>query len=91
MESKSFIVIDIKFDKPLIARKPFDVLAYRSSFLIILILNTCFDLMIIFFRVSELIPPRPKYPMRNNSAEKAVSDFHSQIKIIINSVIDDYR
>ena len=29
LESKSFIVIDIKFDKPLIARKPFDVLAKR--------------------------------------------------------------
>lgn len=70
LESKSFIVIDIKFDKPLIARKPFDQLAKK---------------------VNELIPPRPKYPIRTNSAEKAVGDYHSQIKTIVNSIISDYR
>lgn len=70
LESKSFLVIDIKFDKPLIDRKPFDILAKR---------------------VNELIPARPKYPIRNNSAEKAVTDYHGQIKSIVNSIIDDYR
>ena len=44
LEAKSFIVIEIKFDKPLIPRKPFDVLAKR---------------------VSELIPPRPKYSFKD--------------------------
>lgn len=43
------------------------------------------------FRVSELIPPRPKYPIRTNSAEKAVNDFHSQIKTILYTVLEDYR
>ncbi len=35
LESKSFIVIDIKFDKPLIARKPFDQLAKRYEGLLV--------------------------------------------------------
>ena len=70
LESKSFIVIDIKFDKPLIPRKTFDYLVKR---------------------VSDLIPPRPKYPLKTNSAEKAVSDYHGQIKSILNAVLDDYR
>ncbi|CAF0849700.1 unnamed protein product [Brachionus calyciflorus] len=70
IESKSFILIDIKFDKPLIPRKPFDLLVKK---------------------VSELIPPRPKYPLKTNSAEKAVADFHGQIKSILNNIIDDYR
>ncbi len=34
---------------------------------------------------------RPKYPLRTNSAEKAVEDYHSQVKSILNSVLDDYR
>lgn len=34
---------------------------------------------------------RPKYPLRTNSAEKAVQDYHSQIKSILNSVLEDYR
>ena len=42
-------------------------------------------------RVSELIPPRPKYPLKTNSSEKAVQDYHSQIKSIVDSVLDDYR
>ena len=25
-----------------------------------------------------MIPPRPKYPVKNNSAEKAVKDFHEK-------------
>jgi hypothetical protein len=70
LESKSFIVIDIKFEHPLIPRKPFDYLTKR---------------------VSDLIPPRPKYPLRANSAQKAVGDYHSQIKNILDSVLDDYR
>ena len=43
------------------------------------------------FRVAELIPPRPKYPLKTNSSEKAVQDYHSQIKSIVDSVLDDYR
>lgn len=70
IDSKSYIVIDIKFDKPLIPRKPFEFLVKR---------------------VSELIPIRQKYPLRSNSAEKAVQDYHAQIKSILNSVLDDYR
>jgi len=70
LESKSFIVIDIKFEHPLIPRKPFDNLTKR---------------------VSDLIPPRPKYPLRTNNAQKAVTDYHSQIKNILDSVLDDYR
>lgn len=42
-------------------------------------------------RVAELIPPRPKYPLKTNSSEKAVQDYHSQIKSIVDSVLDDYR
>lgn len=70
IDSKSFIVIDIKFDKPLIPRKPYEYLVKR---------------------VAELIPPRPKYPIRINSAESAVSDYHAQIKSIISLVLDEYR
>jgi hypothetical protein len=33
LEAKSFIVIDIKFEKPIIPRKPFEVLAKRYLFL----------------------------------------------------------
>lgn len=70
IDFKSFIVIDIKFDKPIIPRKPFDLLAKR---------------------ISELIPPKPKLPLRNNSAEKAVQDYHGQLKSIVSLVLDDYR
>jgi hypothetical protein len=42
-------------------------------------------------RVAELIPPRPKYPIKVNSAEKAVTDYHSQIKSIVNLILDEYR
>lgn len=42
-------------------------------------------------RVSDLIPPRPKYPLKTNSAEKAVADYHGQIKSILNAVLDDFR
>ncbi len=38
-----------------------------------------------------MIPPRPKFPLRNNSAEKAVSDYHSQVKGIVSLVLEDYR
>lgn len=41
--------------------------------------------------MSELIPPRPKYPLKTNSAEKAVADYHGQIKSILSSVLEDYR
>ncbi len=44
-----------------------------------------------FLRVAELIPPRPKYPIKVNSAEKAVTDYHSQIKSIVNLILDEYR
>ena len=38
-----------------------------------------------------MIPPRPKYPLRTNSAEKAVQDYHGQVKSIVNSILEDYR
>ena len=41
--------------------------------------------------MSELIPPRSKYPLRSNSAEKAVGDYHAQIRAIVDSVLVDYR
>jgi len=50
-----------------------------------------YDIFKIKKRVNELIPARSKYPIRSNNAEKAVNDFHSQIKSIVASIIDDYR
>jgi hypothetical protein len=70
IDAKSFIVIDLKFEKPLIPRKPFEVLVKN---------------------VAELIPPRPKYPLKTNSSEKAVEDYHNQVKSIVASLIEDYR
>ncbi len=38
-----------------------------------------------------MIPPRPKYPLKTNSSEKAVQDYQSQIKSIVDTILDDYR
>ncbi|BFZ07632.1 hypothetical protein BsWGS_10671 [Bradybaena similaris] len=42
-------------------------------------------------RVTELIPPRPLYPKRTDRAQKAVEDYHSQVAIIAEIVLDDFR
>lgn len=45
----------------------------------------------LFNRISDLIPPRPSYPLKSNSAEKAVDDYHQQIKNVCNLILDEYR
>lgn len=42
-------------------------------------------------RVSEMVPPRPNYPVKVNSAEKAVDDYHQQIKNVSSLILDEYR
>ena len=42
-------------------------------------------------RISELIPQRPAYPVKVNSAEKAVEDYHQQIKNVASLILDEYR
>jgi hypothetical protein len=45
----------------------------------------------LFERISALIPPRPNYPVKVNSAEKAVEDYHQQVKNVCNLILDEYR
>jgi len=45
----------------------------------------------LFERISTLIPPRPNYPVKVNSAEKAVEDYHQQVKNVCNLILDEYR
>ncbi|CAG5132206.1 unnamed protein product [Candidula unifasciata] len=42
-------------------------------------------------RVAELIPPRPLYPKRTDRAQKAVEDYHAQVAIIAEIVLDNFR
>ncbi|KAM4697702.1 cilia- and flagella-associated protein 70 [Rhinophrynus dorsalis] len=41
-------------------------------------------------RVQELIPPRPQLPRRTAGAQKAVSDYHSQITSITSLILEEY-
>lgn len=43
------------------------------------------------FRISQLVKPRPPYPVKTNSAEKAVEDYQQQIKNVANLVLEEYR
>ncbi|CAF4058453.1 unnamed protein product, partial [Rotaria magnacalcarata] len=45
----------------------------------------------LYRKVSDLIPPRPPYPLKTNSAGKAVDDYHQQIKNVCNLILDEYR
>ncbi|KAM5322004.1 cilia- and flagella-associated protein 70 isoform 1-T5 [Glossophaga mutica] len=42
-------------------------------------------------RVKELIPPRPPVSRRTGGAQKAVSDYHAQIKNISRAILDEYH
>uniref|UniRef100_H0WMX0 Cilia and flagella associated protein 70 n=1 Tax=Otolemur garnettii TaxID=30611 RepID=H0WMX0_OTOGA len=42
-------------------------------------------------RVKEMIPPRPPLTRRTGGAQKAMSDYHSQIKNISRSILDEYH
>uniref|UniRef100_Q95LN2-2 Isoform 2 of Cilia- and flagella-associated protein 70 n=1 Tax=Macaca fascicularis TaxID=9541 RepID=Q95LN2-2 len=41
-------------------------------------------------RVKEMIPPRPPLTRRTGGAQKAVSDYHTQIKNISRAILDEY-
>uniref|UniRef100_A0A2K5YA21 Cilia and flagella associated protein 70 n=1 Tax=Mandrillus leucophaeus TaxID=9568 RepID=A0A2K5YA21_MANLE len=41
-------------------------------------------------RVKEMIPPRPPLTRRRGGAQKAVSDYHTEIKNISRAVLDEY-
>nr|XP_031538138.1 cilia- and flagella-associated protein 70 isoform X3 [Vicugna pacos] len=42
-------------------------------------------------RVKEMIPPRPPLTHRTGGAQKAVSDYHMQIKNISRAILDEYH
>ncbi|UJR26687.1 hypothetical protein I4U23_008003 [Adineta vaga] len=42
-------------------------------------------------KISEIVPPRSNYPVKVNSSEKAVDDYHQQIKNVCCLVLDEYR
>ncbi|XP_075258930.1 cilia- and flagella-associated protein 70-like isoform X3 [Convolutriloba macropyga] len=41
--------------------------------------------------VAQYIPPRPRFPLRTNGADKAVDDFHSQVVNVVNLILEQYR
>uniref|UniRef100_G1PL37 Cilia and flagella associated protein 70 n=1 Tax=Myotis lucifugus TaxID=59463 RepID=G1PL37_MYOLU len=43
------------------------------------------------YRVKEMIPPRPPLTRRTGGAQKAVSDYHLQIKNISRAILDEYH
>ncbi|XP_063715632.1 cilia- and flagella-associated protein 70-like isoform X3 [Symsagittifera roscoffensis] len=40
--------------------------------------------------VAQYIPPRPRFPLRTNGADKAVDDFHSQVVNVVNLILEQY-
>ncbi|KAK7103906.1 hypothetical protein V1264_018705 [Littorina saxatilis] len=42
-------------------------------------------------RVAELIPPRPAFPKRTDSADKAVEDYHCQIAGVASLLLEEFR
>nr|KAF6303555.1 cilia and flagella associated protein 70 [Myotis myotis] len=42
-------------------------------------------------RVKEMIPPRPPLTRRTGGAQKAISDYHMQIKNISRAILDEYH
>ncbi|XP_072611121.1 cilia- and flagella-associated protein 70 isoform X14 [Vulpes vulpes] len=42
-------------------------------------------------RVKEMIPPRPPLTRRTGGAQKAVSDYHMQVKNISRAILDEYH
>lgn len=42
-------------------------------------------------RVKEMIPPRPSLTRQTGGAQKAVSDYHTQIKSISRAILDEYH
>lgn len=42
-------------------------------------------------RVKEMIPPRPPLTRRTGGAQKAVSDYHTQIKSISRAILEEYH
>nr|XP_021498685.1 cilia- and flagella-associated protein 70 isoform X4 [Meriones unguiculatus] len=42
-------------------------------------------------RVKEMIPPRPPLTRRTGGAQKALSDYHTQIKSISRAILDEYH
>uniref|UniRef100_A0A8C0R6R1 Cilia and flagella associated protein 70 n=1 Tax=Canis lupus dingo TaxID=286419 RepID=A0A8C0R6R1_CANLU len=42
-------------------------------------------------RVKEMIPPRPPLTRRTGGAQKAVSDYHTQVKNISRAILDEYH
>ncbi|OWK07459.1 CFAP70, partial [Cervus elaphus hippelaphus] len=42
-------------------------------------------------RVKEMIPPRPPLTRRTGGAQKAVSDYHMQIKNISRAILNEYH
>nr|KAF6322145.1 cilia and flagella associated protein 70 [Pipistrellus kuhlii] len=42
-------------------------------------------------RVKEMIPPRPPLTRRTGGAQKAVSDYHMQIRTISRAILDEYH
>ncbi|XP_021059504.1 cilia- and flagella-associated protein 70 isoform X2 [Mus pahari] len=42
-------------------------------------------------RVKEMIPPRPPLTRRTGGAQKAVSDYHTQIKSISRAILNEYH
>ncbi|KAL3873547.1 hypothetical protein ACJMK2_036646 [Sinanodonta woodiana] len=42
-------------------------------------------------RVAEYIPPRPLFPKRTDGAQRAVEDFHNQVGVVANLVLEEFR
>ncbi|GCB66767.1 hypothetical protein scyTo_0007930, partial [Scyliorhinus torazame] len=42
-------------------------------------------------RVAEIIPPRPLFPRRTSGADKAVTDYHTQIISVAKIIMDEYQ
>ncbi|OBS76095.1 hypothetical protein A6R68_17458, partial [Neotoma lepida] len=76
LEARTYIVLEIQLDKALVPKRMPEELARR---------------------VKEMIPPRPPLTRRTGGAQKAgvddraVSDYHAQIKSISRAILDEYH
>ncbi|KFO71236.1 Tetratricopeptide repeat protein 18, partial [Cuculus canorus] len=70
VEAGTFLVMEIKLDKPLVPKRLQEELTRR---------------------VKEMIPPRPRLPLRSTGAKKAVEDYHKHVTSIATAILDEYH
>ncbi|XP_045888141.1 cilia- and flagella-associated protein 70 isoform X2 [Micropterus dolomieu] len=84
VEARTYIIIEIALEKPLVPKTSPEELARRRSEKVLRCVS-------IYCRVKVLIPPRIPLPAGPSRAERAVLDFHRQVGNVVTHVSDQYE